>query len=254
MNYATDWDRGSRVKYRHEGGSCIHRGGRPASGRRLSEPLRSAFFDHAEAVEVSVKSYIYTLGCSDSHLYIVDSGLVKTLTCTASGKSCILGVHARGDVFGDSCLLEGGRREAAVALTEACVLRVPKTEFTRSVADRGLVADWLVYQAGRMQEQHEAITLLVTTDSELRLAATILMLVEKLGMRRDGRTVITGRLTHEDLGQIVGTTRSRIGLFLKRFEESGLVLPSRDSHLVIDEPRLRAYLSTRGLRGAGAQY
>ncbi len=41
---------------------------------------------------------------------------------------------------------------------------------------------------------------------------------------------------------MVGTTRSRIGFFLKRFRESG-ILQTVDGHLLVfDEPRLRNFI------------
>ena len=41
---------------------------------------------------------------------------------------------------------------------------------------------------------------------------------------------------------MVGTTRSRIGFFLKRFRDSGLVEENNGSTLVINERRLAEYV------------
>jgi CRP/FNR family cyclic AMP-dependent transcriptional regulator len=219
---------------------------------RPSGRLRRALLESVQAVNFPAREQVYAAGSRDPFLYLVETGAVKTAVSMSSGKSCILDVHGPEDVFGGSCLLDGAREEAAVAIVATRLLRLPRAEFRRMLAVRELAEDWVLYQAGRMRQQQYAVSLMATTDSEIRLAATILMLSQKLG-DRSGFAAITRRLTHEDLGQMVGTTRSRVGLFLKRFEASGIVATT-SSHLVVDQRRLCAYLTDRGLATAGALY
>jgi CRP/FNR family cyclic AMP-dependent transcriptional regulator len=215
----------------------------PKPAHHISPDIRRRIAETTHPVECPGGSYIYTPGQRDTNLYVVEDGLVKIQTVSESGKSCILGIRTVGDVFGESGILQDERREAAIALTRVRLRAVPGRRFLQVLTADGLVAEWARYTAARLQEQQETITLLVTVDSRQRLAAVLLMLAAKVGIEQGGRTVIAGRFTHEDLSQMVGTTRSRIGLFLKHFQHDGLVRLSRDSHLVVDEPRLRAYLS-----------
>ena len=57
-----------------------------------------------------------------------------------------------------------------------------------------------------------------------------------------GRLLIDQKITHQELSEMVGTTRSRVGFFLKRFRDSGLVEENHGSTLVIHEWRLAAYV------------
>ena len=51
------------------------------------------------------------------------------------------------------------------------------------------------------------------------------------------------RITHEELSGMVGTTHSRISLFMQRFHHLGLIETNTDRFLVIKENKLAAYLA-----------
>ncbi|MFD0395892.1 hypothetical protein ACFQ3Z_42810 [Streptomyces nogalater] len=42
---------------------------------------------------------------------------------------------------------------------------------------------------------------------------------------------------------MVGTTRSRVGFFLKRFSDNGLLVHSGSAQLAVNEPRLARYVA-----------
>ncbi|WP_460363760.1 Crp/Fnr family transcriptional regulator [Actinocorallia lasiicapitis] len=226
----------------------------PISGYRASDrlvsTLRECFSGGLFLLEKESKSSIYTVGQKDSYLYLIDRGTVKVSSYSENGKSCILSVYTANDIFGESCVFQPVRRETTTAMTDVRLLKIPRLRFMEVVAARGLVDDWSRYQARRMQALQETITLLVTVDSVQRLAAILIMLADQLGIDRGDRTIITSRFTHEDLAQIVGTTRSRVGLFLKQFQETGMIHVSRDSYLVVKQSHLRAFLSDRARQTA----
>jgi hypothetical protein len=84
---------------------------------------------------------------------------------------------------------------------------------------------------------------LVTAESEYRLAAVVLQLGRKLGTRHGELLLIGERITQEELAGMVGTTRSRIGFFLKRFRAAGLVRRPKHGFLIVHEGRLMDYLN-----------
>jgi len=62
--------------------------------------------------------------------------------------------------------------------------------------------------------------------------------------KKDPRSIrIELRITHEELSEMVGTTRPRIGLFMQRFHNLGLIETNRDRFLVIKENKLADYLA-----------
>lgn len=113
-----------------------------------------------------------------------------------------------------------------------------------------LTGSFVRFLISRMAEQQQTITNLITMDSEHRLAATLLRLACKLGKRQPEGVQIAIKITHEDLARMIGTTRSRVGIFLKRFRDSGLVEPLPGSFLMINEPGLITFVQESTEKGA----
>jgi CRP-like cAMP-binding protein len=99
------------------------------------------------------------------------------------------------------------------------------------------------YLAVRIADQQQVISHLVTVDSEQRLGKTLLQLARKLG-KQDPRSVrIEQKISHEELSEMVGTTRPRISKFMQRFRNLGLIERSAENFLIIKEKKLTDYLA-----------
>jgi hypothetical protein len=62
--------------------------------------------------------------------------------------------------------------------------------------------------------------------------------------KKDPRSIrIELRISHEELSEMVGTTRPRISLFMQRFHNLGLIETSREHFLIIKEKKLTDYLA-----------
>lgn len=212
--------------------------------RRLAEGLRTCLPDQVSTASLPRRSTIYAAGQRSGSVYLLEAGWVKAQTQSEHGKSCLIGLYGADDVIGSSGLFRGERIETATTLAPTVLKVLPGWLFLRALERANLREAWLLYQAERTFEYQSAITLFVTADSEYRLAATLLRMAYRFGVRHGDRYHIGYRLTQEELSEMVGTTRSRVGYFLKRFQKLGLIRVLRASGIVIDEPRLRDYMST----------
>ncbi|MFF2807703.1 Crp/Fnr family transcriptional regulator [Streptomyces sp. NPDC058000] len=199
----------------------------------------------ASTVTVDRNQNAYSCGDQDRNVYYVESGQIKTVMFSRSGKECLLRIYTPGDLFGELCSLGGVRAESATAMRDSIVRRVPYGQFLTALTEEGLVDAFINHLTRRLAEQQQSITHLVTVDSEQRLGEILLDLARKLGKGDRQRSRIEERITHEELSGMVGTTRSRVGHFLKHFRDVGLVEVTPESHLVVDQRRLAAYLETR---------
>ena len=99
------------------------------------------------------------------------------------------------------------------------------------------------YLAVRIADQQQVIANLVTVDSEQRLGKTLLQLDHKLG-KKDPRSIrIELKISHEELSEMVGTTKPRISMFMRRFRDMGLVETNENHFLIIKEKKLTDYLA-----------
>jgi CRP/FNR family transcriptional regulator, cyclic AMP receptor protein len=211
-------------------------------GENLNRLIRGRLLT-ASTVEVARREVVYGCMAGDRSIYLVDQGQVKAVAPSRDGKECLLGIYTVGDVFGELCLAGGTRTETMVAMTRAVMRRIPAAKVVATLDDAGLREEFVRYLACRLYEQQQLITDLVTADSEYRLAAILLHLARKLGKRDAHLLRIEERITQEELSGMVGTTRSRIGFFLKRFRNAGLVARARDCFLVVNEARLDDFIA-----------
>jgi CRP-like cAMP-binding protein len=210
---------------------------------QFRDGLRTFIAHDSSAVRYPKRTNIYNCGERDGNLYLVESGQVKTQMYARCGKECVLSIYVAGDIFGESSLLVPERLETATVMRTSWVRRIPAGRFRAAMADSDLMDGFVDYLTLRLAEQQEVIATMVTMDSEQRLAAVLLRLSRKLGKRRSHNLLaIEDRITQEELSGMVGTTRSRVGFFLKRFRAAGLVVPAAEPFLLVNEERLAEYV------------
>jgi CRP-like cAMP-binding protein len=177
-------------------------------------------------------------------VYFIESGQIKLLMLSTEGKECLLAIHSAGDIFGELCLSGlGARLETATAMKATTLKQIPYGQFFERLSRDSLFEGFVRYLAVRIADQQQVIANLVTVDSEQRLGKTLLQLARTMG-KKDPRSIrIELKITHEELSEMVGTTRPRISLFMQRFHNLGLIETNRDRFLVIKENKLTQYLA-----------
>jgi CRP-like cAMP-binding protein len=210
---------------------------------RLRDSLQRETLN-SRAVKITRHTNVYTCGDQDDNIYFIESGQIKLLILSSQGKECILAIHTAGDIFGELCLSGlGARLETATAMKHTLLKQIPSSKFFARLSLDGLFEGFVRYLAVRVADQQQVIANLVTVDSEQRLGQTLLQLARTLG-KKDPRSIrIELKISHEELSEMVGTTRPRISVFMQRFHNLGLIETNRDRFLVIKENKLTAYLA-----------
>jgi CRP-like cAMP-binding protein len=188
---------------------------------------------------------VYTCGDRDNNLYLIEHGQIKLSSPTSNGKNCLLAIYSTPDVFGEHCLMSEGRLETATAMMDTTLKQIRSDDFMAGLAQHGLLEEFIRYLISRVAEQQTTIKHFLTADSERRLAVALLQLGCKLGTNGPQNQHIANRVSHQELAEMVGTTRSRVGWFLQRFQALGLIERTRHSRLIIKAAKLLAYLEER---------
>jgi CRP/FNR family cyclic AMP-dependent transcriptional regulator len=196
------------------------------------------------AVNFAQHAVVYARGDQDDMVYFIESGQIKLLMLASEGKECLLAIHAAGDIFGELCLSGlDARVETAVAMQETVLKQIPSSRFLNCLSRESLSEGFVQYLAVRVGDQQQIIANLVTVDSEQRLGKTLLRLARTMGKKDPHSIRIELRISHEELSEMVGTTGSRIGIFMQRFHNLGLIETNPDDFLVIKEAKLADYLA-----------
>jgi len=211
--------------------------------KRLDESLRHATLNFP-TVHVGKHRNVYVCGDAAGSVYFIQSGQIKLLMLSPEGKECLLAIHTAGDTFGELCLTGSDpRQETATAMEETTLKRIPCAQFFLHMANNSLVEGFVQYLATRVGDQQQVIANLITVDSEHRLGETLLLLAHKLGQPDPRSTRIEQKITHEELAEMVGTTRPRITEFMRRFRSLGLIEISPEHFLIVKEAKLADYLA-----------
>ncbi len=211
--------------------------------QQMRESLRQESL-HSRAVTIAKHTNVYTCGDNDELVYFIESGQIKLLMLSPEGKECLLAIHATGDIFGELCLSGlGPRLETATVMEETVLKQIPCPRFFERLGRDALFQGFVQYLAVRIADQQQVIANLVMVDSEQRLGKTLLTLARTLG-KKDPRSIrIELKITHDELSEMVGTTRPRISTFMQRFKNLGLIELNEDHFLIIKEKKLTAYLA-----------
>ena len=199
---------------------------------------------NSRAIKIARHANVYTCGDQDQMVYFIESGEIKLLMLSSQGKECILAIHSAGDIFGELCLSGlGDRLETATAMKATILKQIPCAQFFARLNRDSLLEGFVRYLAVRIADQQQVIANLVTVDSEQRLGKTLLQLARALGNKNQQSTRIELKISHDELSEMVGTTRPRISLFMQRFRNLGLIETNLDRFLVINEKKLTDYLA-----------
>ena len=156
-------------------------------------------------------------------VFYVQRGKVKIVVTSEEGKEAIIAILGRGEFFGEGCLIAQPLRLAgATAMTESVVMRVEKAEMIRVLHDEPTFAELFTsHLLTRNSRIEEDLVDQLFNSSEKRLARVLLLLAN---FGKEGKPEpITTRISQETLAEMVGTTRSRVNFFMKKFQRLGFI-------------------------------
>jgi CRP-like cAMP-binding protein len=175
---------------------------------------------------------VYRQGDAGASVLYLESGRVRLSVIDRGGREAVLGFLDAGAFLGEEALHGGqDRRETAIAVTPVQALAVETSHMIRLVEMQPVVrAQLLTHILARQTSLEASLAAQLLGSSEQRLARVLLMLAA-CGNRR-GCTCPLPEVSQTILAEMVGTTRSHVNLFLKKFREQGFIRP-RDGALLM---------------------
>jgi CRP/FNR family cyclic AMP-dependent transcriptional regulator len=165
---------------------------------------------------------VFNQGAAADAIYFIQAGRVKVAVLSAQGKEAILAMLGPHDFFGEGSLVGQSLRISTATTTESStVFRVQKQAMLRALhAQPELSEEFTAALLVRNIDLEEDLCDQLFNHSEKRLARVLLKL-SRLGQHAPDAKM--PRLTHETLAEMVGTTRSRITVFMNKFRKLGLI-------------------------------
>ena len=169
------------------------------------------------------KQTIFTQGDAADAVFYIQEGKVRLSVVSKIGKEATLAILNEGEFFGEGGLAgQPLRMGSATALTDCELLRIDKQAMMFALRREHTFSDLFVaYLLARNIRYEEDLVDQLFNSSEKRLAR-ILLLLAHFGKEGVPETVIP-QISQETLGEMIGTTRSRVSFFMNRFRKLGFV-------------------------------
>jgi CRP/FNR family cyclic AMP-dependent transcriptional regulator len=182
-------------------------------------------------VEFQRKAVIFAQGNSSKHVMYIQKGGVKLSVVNELGKEAIVAILGPGDFFGEGCL--AGQKISvgtATAISPTTVLAIERDEMVRVLHGEHAFSDrFIKYMLSRNIRIEEDLIDQLFNSTEKRLARTLLLLA-RYGKQNRPRRVVP-KISQEALAEMIGTTRSRVNLFMNKFKKLGFIHNNGGLHI-----------------------
>src|SRR5215210_2773303 len=168
---------------------------------------------------------IFTPGDPDGQLYFLLEGTVRLYKIYGEYKEATVALLKDGGVFGELSLEEASSQNTfAEAVTDARVAVVRKSVLTEIMKRHPEVTTKLFFSLSeRLRQSDEAIESLLNREVSARLATLLLNLGDRFGETNGSGTVLKVRLTHQDLANMIVSTREAVSKVMSEFQRDGLI-------------------------------
>ena len=166
---------------------------------------------------------IFTQGDPCEHVFYIQKGGVKLSVLSKAGREAVVAMLGPGEFFGEGCLAgQAIRMGSATATTDCTILRVDKDQMVRLLHKQHALSDrFITHMLARNIRIEEDLVDQLFNSSEKRLARALLLLA-RYG-KHDKPVRAVPPITQETLAEMVGTTRSRVNFFMKKFQRLGFI-------------------------------
>jgi CRP/FNR family cyclic AMP-dependent transcriptional regulator len=168
-------------------------------------------------------SVVFRQGDPCDSVGYIQSGLVKISVVSPTGRQAVVAMLGPGDFFGVGGLAgQPVRMESATATRGTALLVVDQTDMVRLLHEQHAMSDMLIaHLLKRTIRVEEDLIDQLFSSSEKRLARKLLMLARY--KERDHSLRAVPAVSQETLAEMVGTTRSRINFFMRKFQRLGFI-------------------------------
>jgi CRP/FNR family cyclic AMP-dependent transcriptional regulator len=195
---------------------------------RKNHPFDAQSFLESAGLGKRVVTYarsdvIFSQGDPCNSVMYLRSGAIRLSVLSHAGKEAIVATLGPGDFLGEGALAGHPiRLETATATIATTVLVVPKRQMIRLLHSHHALSDrFIAHMLMRNARLEADLVDQLFNSSEKRLARTLLLLA-RYG-KHDNPVQAVPPISQETLAEMVGTTRSRVNFFMRKFQRLGFI-------------------------------
>lgn len=198
--------------------------------------------------------FLFNEGEPANSVFIVTKGRVKLIKTSESGKEIVLGYLTANQLFGEEVLFDDCLRSfAAVAVEDTRLCACYKHSFENLLAQNSQLSLKVIKSLGdKIRRITEQLADVAIYDTRSSLSRTLARLAKEHGQETSEGMKLNFRLTHDDLGALVGASRVMITNVMRSLKLAGVVKDDIDHRLVISRWFLNEPLPEEAPLAAGS--
>jgi CRP-like cAMP-binding protein len=153
------------------------------------------------------RDMIFAPGDPDDQVYFLLEGTVRLYKIYGDYKEATLALLREGDVFGELGLEE-----------TSC-----QNSFAEAVTDARVALKLISSFSERLRQSEAAIESVLYREVSTRLATLLSHLADRFGEPHGSGTLIRVRLTHQELANMIFSTREAVSKVMSEFQRAGLI-------------------------------
>lgn len=200
--------------------------------------------------EYTKKETLFHQGDPGEEFMILAEGSVKVELMNAEGKELTLTILTPYQFLGELALLDDVPRSATViSMENSTLLSINKRDFARILESYPRMSVPMLRQlTRRVRVLTDDIASMAFLDSYSRVTRKLLTLAGEMGQATDdGHVLIDRALTHQQLANLVGTTRETVTKILNEMKDNGLLSIRRHRITILDTEELLARADLSGI-------
>lgn len=189
----------------------------------------------------SKKNIVFHEGDYGDALYVIKSGRIKIAKVAIDGREKTLTILKAGDFFGEMAIFDDMPRSATAEAMDHDVrlLSMSKSDFEHLILSNPSIAIRIMKDlTRRIRQVNEQVQDLAFKDVHGRVASTIfnLLKAEKDATKNQG--VSSLKMTHQDLANMVGSSRETVTRALNRLQDEGVISIMHQQITILDSDKL----------------
>jgi CRP-like cAMP-binding protein len=175
-------------------------------------------------LRLKARQVFFSQGDPADTVYYLQNGRAKLTVVSKRGKEATVTNLASGDFFGEESMAGGEtiRTATASAVSFCLALKIDKAEMPSILHEMPMFSDFFRRSVLTRSIRTQADLVDQLFDSIERRLARTLLLMAKFGQAGDAETLIPP-VTKEALAELIGTSRSRVTFYLRRFRRFGYI-------------------------------
>lgn len=185
--------------------------------------------------------FIYFQDQPSDHIYMIAQGSVKIGSYSQQGKEITKTILRKGEIFGELALTgEDHRLDFALSMSDntgVCSMGIDMMQ-NLMVKNKALSLKIFKLIGFRFRKLERRLESLVFKDARTRIVEFIKEMAEERGQKVGFETMVKNQLTHQDIGNLTGTSRQTVTTILNDLRERNLINFDRRKILIRDMDKL----------------